>query len=87
MEHQKELFIQFMENNMPPEPFDPDKVLAAARETVPDYSRPNNLQKAWTSCCKSPSGGRGRILSRDSSPEEGCLRLPLRCLLLFALCS
>ena len=41
-------------------------------------SRPTNLQKAWRSCCKSPNGGRGRILSRGSSPEEGYLRLPLR---------
>ena len=45
MEHQKELFIQFMENNMPPEPFGPDKVLAAARETVPDYQPSDQFTK------------------------------------------
>ena len=45
MEHQKELFIQFMENNMPSEPFDPDKVLAAARETVPDYQPSEQFTK------------------------------------------
>ena len=45
MEHQKELFIQFMENNMPPEPFDPDKVLAAAREAVPDYQPSDQFTK------------------------------------------
>lgn len=45
MEHQKELFIQFMENNMPSEPFDPDKVLAAAREAVPDYQPSDQFTK------------------------------------------
>ena len=45
MEHQKELFIQFMENNMPSEPFDPDKVLAAAREAVPDYQPSEQFTK------------------------------------------
>ena len=45
MEHQKELFIQFMENNMPSEPFDPDKVLAAAREAVPDYQLVRTIYK------------------------------------------
>ena len=45
MEHQKELFIQFMENNMPSEPFDPDKVLAAAREAVPDYQPSDQFAK------------------------------------------
>ena len=34
-----------MENNMPPEPFDPDKVLAAARETVPDYQPSEQFTK------------------------------------------
>ena len=45
MEHQKELFIQFMHNNMPPEPFDPDKVLAAAHEAVPDYQPSEQFTK------------------------------------------
>ena len=45
MEHQKELFIQFMENNMPSEPFGPDKVLAAAREAVPDYQPSEQFTK------------------------------------------
>ena len=45
MEHQKELFIQFMENNMPSEPFDPDNVLAAAREAVPDYQPSEQFTK------------------------------------------
>ena len=45
MEHQKELFIQFMENNMPSEPFDPGKVLAAAREAVPDYQPSDQFTK------------------------------------------
>ena len=45
MKNQQELFELFMHNNMPPEPFDPDKVLAAAREAVPDYQPSEQFTK------------------------------------------
>ena len=45
MKNQQELFELFMHNNMLPEPFDPDKVLAAARETVPDYQPSEQFTK------------------------------------------
>lgn len=45
MKNQQELFELFMHNNMPPEPFDPDKVLAAAREAVPDYQPSDQFTK------------------------------------------
>ena len=45
MKNQQELFELFMHNNMPPEPFGPDKVLAAARETVPDYQPSDQFTK------------------------------------------
>lgn len=61
MEHQKELFIQFMENNMPSEPFDPDKVLAAAREAVPDYQPSEQFTK-----------GMDKLLQKSKRPgKEG----------------
>ena len=45
MKNQQKLFELFMHNNMPPEPFDPDKVLAAAREAVPDYQPSEQFTK------------------------------------------
>ena len=45
MKNQQELFELFMHNNMPLEPFDPDKVLAAAREAVPDYQPSEQFTK------------------------------------------
>ena len=45
MKNQQKLFELFMHNNMPPEPFDPDKVLAAAREAVPDYQPSRTIYK------------------------------------------
>ena len=45
MKNQQELFELFMHNNMPPEPFDPDNVLAAAREAVPDYQPSEQFTK------------------------------------------
>ena len=45
MKNQQELFELFMHNNMLPEPFDPDKVLAAAREAVPDYQPSEQFTK------------------------------------------
>ena len=86
MEHQKELFIQFMENNMPSEPFDPDKVLAAAREAVPDYQPSEQFTKGMDKLLqKSKRRARKdtvkRFFSRRGVPQVAVSSLVIVCCL------
>ena len=86
MEHQKELFIQFMENNMPSEPFDPDKVLAAAREAVPDYQPSEQFTKGMDKLLqKSKRRARKdtvkRFFSRRGVPQVAVASLVIVCCL------
>ena len=86
MEHQKELFIQFMENNMPSEPFDPDKVLAAAREAVPDYQPSDQFTKGMEKLLqKSKRRARKdtvkRFFSRRGVPQVAVASLVIVCCL------
>lgn len=86
MEHQKELFIQFMENNMPSEPFDPDKVLAAAREAVPDYQPSEQFTKGMEKLLqKSKRRARKdtvkRFFSRRGVPQVAVASLVIVCCL------
>ena len=86
MKNQQELFELFMHNNMPPEPFDPDKVLAAARETVPDYQPSEQFTKGMDKLLqKSKRRARKdtvkRFFSRRGVPQVAVASLVIVCCL------
>ena len=86
MENQQELFELFMHNNMLPEPFDPDKVLAAAREAVPDYQPSEQFTKGMDKLLqKSKRRARKdtvkRFFSRRGVPQVAVASLVIVCCL------
>ena len=86
MKNQQELFELFMHNNMPPEPFDPDKVLAAAREAVPDYQPSEQFTKGMDKLLqKSKRRARKdtvkRFFSRRGVPQVAVASLVIVCCL------
>ena len=86
MKNQQELFELFMHNNMLPEPFDPDKVLAAAREAVPDYQPSEQFTKGMDKLLqKSKRRARKdsvkRFFSRRGVPQVAVASLVIVCCL------